>query len=82
MILRNYHNIDFILNFEIDDFIEQVVVLKKQQANQRDWEHWLTLRPIMTEDTYISFEDFAAIGEPQEESKEYSGAVYVDQVGF
>ncbi len=59
LILRRYNNIDYILSLPI---AEAVLFAQKAIEKDREEKHfamWVAILPWMSEDTYISFEDYS-----------------------
>jgi hypothetical protein len=69
---------------EMPDFISQFSKLREKELEQRVWELWLVKYPHMTEDTFVSYEDFLAMAkqEIQEQEEQVQGGLYADQVGL
>lgn len=82
-ILQNYNDINFILEMDIDDFIEQFLKLKEKEIENKAWEMWLSLFPYMQlrHIEFISFEDFMNKCRNIETEVQTEG-VYINQVGL
>lgn len=58
--LHRYNNIDILLNME---YLDAILVLnegKKEVDDARLWSQYLTIYPKMTEENFISYQDFKA----------------------
>jgi len=66
------------------DFIPQYNKLKERELEQRTWELWLVLRPHMSENNFISFEEMFNTAKQKEvhpqDSNKITHGVYIDQV--
>jgi hypothetical protein len=62
---------------DMEDFIPQYEKLLKKRQEQSIREEWLVLRPYMTKDSYISFEE--AISSVKNKKEE---GMYIDQIMF
>ena len=68
---------------EIPDFVDQLLRLKERDIELRTWELWLALRPRMTEDNFVSYEEMLATTKQQEVKQDVvTNGVYVDQAFF
>jgi wyosine [tRNA(Phe)-imidazoG37] synthetase (radical SAM superfamily) len=69
---------------EIDDFMEQILMLKDKELEQKVWEIWLVCYPSMTENTFESYEEMLNRTKQCEVTKnqEAQHGLYIDQVFF
>jgi hypothetical protein len=57
-LLLRYPNYDYIMNLEINEGILIINKAIEKRTEDRHFSMWTSLLPFMTEDTYISFEDY------------------------
>lgn len=81
-ILQRYHNIDFVLQLPIEDFISQMAKLNEKLVEEKTWELWLTAYPHMTKESYISFENMLQQIKTSSEHKEQTdvNGCFIDQL--
>lgn len=58
LLLRRYHNMDYILSMEIDEFIMFVNKANQLETDETLFKMWLQKFTLMSKDTYISFGEF------------------------
>lgn len=58
LLLRKYNNIDYILQLELGEGIEFIHRAFDQELEDRLWQQWLVEIPLMTKDSYETFEDY------------------------
>lgn len=58
LLLRRYSNIDYILNKNYDDGFELMKIAHEKDIEDKLWQQWLTKYPYMTEEDFVSFEEF------------------------
>lgn len=58
MLLTRYGSVDYVLNLDVEDGVRQILKAIQKQDEQRHWELWLTLRPLMSKENYQSFSSF------------------------
>lgn len=58
LILRRYSDINYILRMPYDDFIGFYKLAKDKEKEERIFLQWALQLPLMTKDTYTSFEDY------------------------
>lgn len=59
MILRRYGNIDYILRMPLNDFLEFYKLAKQKEREERIFLQWVVQMPLMSQDNFVSFEDYA-----------------------
>lgn len=58
MLLTRYSNIEFILNTPFEIGFNHIKKAWDQERDKKIWQMWLTLYPNMSQDNFISYEDF------------------------
>ena len=81
MILSHYDNIDFVLNLEIDDFIDLVAKAQEKDAEQHAWQAWVAWYPHM--EKKIEWDEFIGKTDKIEtKNNEVQHGYYINQVGL
>lgn len=58
LILRRYSDINYILRMPADEFISFYKLAKEKEREERIFLQWALQLPLMTKDTFTSFEDY------------------------
>lgn len=58
MLLRRYSNIDYIFAKDFEDGFSLIEVALDKEIEEKLWQQWLCIYPNMSEDNFISFNDF------------------------
>lgn len=58
MLLRRYHEIDYILKMPLAQFVEFYKIAREKEKEERIFAQWTQQMPFMSRDNYISFEDY------------------------
>ena len=56
--LRRYHDINFLMTLDFDEFMGMYIKAKKEDAHDKLWQQWLSDYSRMTTETFVSFEDY------------------------
>lgn len=60
MLLRRYHDINYILRMPFKEFIEFLNLAKEKERESRIFFQWVAQLPFMSSENYLSFEDYKA----------------------
>ncbi len=67
----------------IEDFSNQIVIMREKERAQKIWELWLVKLTMMNEDNFISYEDMLNMSNQQETKGDINiNGYYVDQCFF
>ncbi len=67
----------------IEDFSNQIVIMREKERAQKIWELWLVKLTMMNEDNFISYEDMLNMSNQQETKGDVNiNGYYVDQCFF
>ena len=59
LLLRRYHQIDFIKDMELGDLLELINLVLEEEKREEKRQEWLHLLPLMiTRDKYMAFNDY------------------------
>lgn len=58
LLLSRYSNMDFVMNLEVDDFIDLVEKAMEKKRDEDFFAVWRGLVPHMNQDNFISFEEY------------------------
>lgn len=58
MLLTRYHNIDFVLSLDLPQFVELLTKAYEKRDEEKMFKMWLTVYPTMTQENFMSFEDY------------------------
>ncbi|WP_054028135.1 hypothetical protein [Bacillus sp. FJAT-28004] len=58
MLLKRYGQIDYVLQMDVEAGIEQINKVYEMESKQQSWEMYLTRYANMTQENYVSFDDF------------------------
>ena len=59
LLLRRYHQLDFIKELSLEDFLEIVELAMEEEKKEKHRQEWLHLLPLMiTTGKYMSFENY------------------------
>lgn len=59
LLLRRYHQIDFVYGLELEDFLELINLALDDELRKEKRQEWLHLLPLMiTADKYMDFESY------------------------
>lgn len=58
LLLHRYSDMSFVMNLEIDDFLGLIETAIENKRDEEFFAVWKGLVPMMSQDTFISFEDY------------------------